>query len=133
MDRHPHRLLLALAAATLWPRVAFACPVCFNGVESPILDSARIGVLAMAGLTVCVLTAFGAWFLRLARLQETDGIAQARTTDLSSNVTSSRLGMRTRSYGRVMTVACPPGGGVERTTDTVASRESPAAASTEMQ
>ena len=57
-----------LGVLLLAPGGAFACPVCFQNVESPLLDAARAGVLAMAGVTLCVLGAFGAWFLRLRRL-----------------------------------------------------------------
>lgn len=55
----------------LLPAAASACPICFDGVESALLDSARIGVLAMGMVTVGVLGAFGTWFLRLARLEST--------------------------------------------------------------
>jgi hypothetical protein len=64
-------------AAVLLPEAAAACPVCFGSVESPLLDSARLGVLAMAGLTLCVLGAFGAWFVRLARLEASAQAAAA--------------------------------------------------------
>ena len=56
-------------AAVLLPESAAACPICFGNVESPMLDSARLGVLVMAAVTVCVLAAFGTWFVRLARLE----------------------------------------------------------------
>ena len=69
MALHLHRLLLGLAAVLLLPSAAAACPICFGAVESPLLDSARLGVLAMAGVTIGVLGAFGAWFLRLAKLE----------------------------------------------------------------
>ena len=69
MDLHLRRLLPVLAVGVLLPETVAACPICFGSAESPLLDSARLGVLAMAGLTVCVLGAFGAWFLRLARLE----------------------------------------------------------------
>lgn len=46
-----------------------ACSICFDGVESPLLDAARLGVLTMAGATVIVLGALGRWFVRLARLE----------------------------------------------------------------
>ena len=69
MDLRLHRLLPAVAALVLLPGSVEACPICFGGVDSPLLDSARLGVLAMAGLTVCVLGIFGAWFVRLARLE----------------------------------------------------------------
>ena len=66
---HLRLLLPALALAVLLvPEAVEACPVCFQGVESPLLDSARAGVIAMAVVLVGVLGAFGRWFVRLARL-----------------------------------------------------------------
>lgn len=53
-----------------------ACTICLNNVDSPLLDGARIGVLTMGAVTMCVLGAFAGWFVRLARLsaaQEHDG------------------------------------------------------------
>ena len=47
--------------------VLVACAICFGETDSPLLDAARAGVLTMAGLTVCVLGAFGRWFIALAR------------------------------------------------------------------
>ena len=61
-------LVLVLIAAVTEP--AHACPVCFQNVESPLLDAARLGVLAMVAVTTGVLAAFGRWFLRLRRLQK---------------------------------------------------------------
>ena len=69
MDLRLHRLLPAVAAVLLVPTAATACPICFGATESPLLDSARLGVLAMAGVTAGVLGAFAAWFLRLAKLE----------------------------------------------------------------
>lgn len=69
MDLRLHRLLLALGAVLLLPEAAAACPICFGPTESHLIDSARLGVLAMAALTVCVLGVFAAWFLRLAKLE----------------------------------------------------------------
>lgn len=54
---------------TLGPGEALACPVCFQGVDSPLLDSARAGVLAMAAVLVGVLGLFARWFVRLARFE----------------------------------------------------------------
>jgi hypothetical protein len=67
MDLRFRRLLPAVAILVLLPEVAAACPICFGSTESALLDGARLGVLIMAGVTVCVLGAFGAWFVRLAR------------------------------------------------------------------
>ena len=63
------RSLLLVVAIVLVPDLAQACPVCFQGVDSPLLDSARAGVLAMAIVLAGVLGAFGRWFVRLARLE----------------------------------------------------------------
>ena len=69
MGAHLRRLLFALAALPVFGGTAYACPVCFQAVESPLLDAARLGVLAMITVVVAVLCAFGTWFIRLARLQ----------------------------------------------------------------
>lgn len=61
-------IALLFVAALLLPAVADACPICFGAVHSSLLDSARAGVLVMVVITVSVLGAFGAWFLRLRRL-----------------------------------------------------------------
>jgi hypothetical protein len=63
------RGLLPALAILLVPEAAEACPVCFQGVESPLLDAARAGVITMALVLVGVLGAFGRWFVRLARLE----------------------------------------------------------------
>jgi hypothetical protein len=63
------RRVLSVLTFLLAPATADACPVCFGGIESPLLDGARLGVLALALVTVCVLGAFAAWFRRLARLE----------------------------------------------------------------
>jgi hypothetical protein len=63
------RSLLLVLGIIIVPEVAQACPVCFQEVDSPLLDSARAGVLAMAVVLAGVLGAFGRWFVRLARLE----------------------------------------------------------------
>jgi hypothetical protein len=60
---------VAFASAVLIPRLAAACPICFGGVDSGLLDGARAGVLAMAAVTVGVLAAFARWFLKLRQRQ----------------------------------------------------------------
>ena len=62
------RSVLFVLAMLSVPAVADACPVCFQGVDSPLLDSARAGVLVMALVLAGVLGAFARWFVRLARL-----------------------------------------------------------------
>jgi hypothetical protein len=44
-----------------------ACTVCFGAADGPLLTSARLGVLVMAGITVAMLAAFGVFFIRIAR------------------------------------------------------------------
>lgn len=63
------RISAIASAALVLPRTAAACSVCFTGVESPLLDSARMGVLAMAVVLVGVLSAFAVWFRKLAALE----------------------------------------------------------------
>lgn len=63
------RTVLTLVGAVLLPRLAEACPICFGGGDSGLLDGARAGVLAMAGVTVGVLAALARWFLKLRQLQ----------------------------------------------------------------
>ena len=70
MDPRIRRLLLAVAILMLLPRDAAACPICLGAVESPLVDAARLGVIAMVTVTLSVLGAFGAWFVRLARRDE---------------------------------------------------------------
>jgi hypothetical protein len=67
MDPRLHRFLPAVAILALLPRDAAACPICLGAVDSPLLDAARLGVIAMVTVTLGVLGAFGAWFVRLAR------------------------------------------------------------------
>ena len=72
------RGLLLVLAILFVPDVADACPVCFQGVDSPLLDSARAGVLAMAVVLAGVLAAFGRWFVRLARLESKSVLEEER-------------------------------------------------------
>lgn len=67
MDLRLHRLLLAVAILVLLPGDSAACPICLGAADSPLLDAARLGVIAMVTVTLCVLGAFGAWFVRLAK------------------------------------------------------------------
>jgi hypothetical protein len=61
-------IAVVLLAILLHPVPAMACPVCFQNVESEMLDAARLGVLALVAVTVGMLVAFGRWFLKLRRL-----------------------------------------------------------------
>jgi hypothetical protein len=55
------------------PDVILSCRICFANADSPLLDAARLGVLVMGGVTLCVLGAFARWFAKLARLSNQTG------------------------------------------------------------
>ena len=61
-------LTVAIVLVVSDVRSVEACPVCFGGDASPLLDAARLGVLTLALVTVGVLGAFARWFLRLRAL-----------------------------------------------------------------
>ena len=76
MTRLRASIALVVLAVLLAPAAVHACPVCFGAADSPLLDSARLGVLAMVAVTLVVLGAFAAFFLRLRRLAVTHGEAE---------------------------------------------------------
>ena len=45
----------------------FACPVCFGAEETPMIDGAKLGVLALLAITLVVQGAFLAFFLYLRK------------------------------------------------------------------
>ena len=45
----------------------FACPVCFGAEETPMIDGAKLGVLALLAVTLVVQGAFLAFFLYLRK------------------------------------------------------------------
>jgi hypothetical protein len=59
---------LVPALIVLAPATALACPVCYQAVDSPLLDAAQLGVFALLGVTVGVLVGFAAFFRRLMKL-----------------------------------------------------------------
>ena len=46
-----------------------ACAVCFGASDSLQFKGMQIGILVLLGFTVCILGAFGAFFLYLRRRQ----------------------------------------------------------------
>jgi hypothetical protein len=46
---------------------AFACPVCFGALETPIIDGTKLGILVLLTITLTVQGAFAAFFLYLRR------------------------------------------------------------------
>ena len=57
--------LFVLAA----PRRAMACPVCFGQSDAPLALAMNQGIFFMLVVVVCMLGAFAAFFVRLARRQ----------------------------------------------------------------
>jgi hypothetical protein len=62
-------ILRALVAClvVLAPRAAWACPVCFGQNDSPLASAINLGVIAMLGVVVGVLTAFASFIVYLVR------------------------------------------------------------------
>ena len=46
---------------------AFACPVCFGAEETSMIDGAKLGILALLGITLAVQGAFVGFFLYLRK------------------------------------------------------------------
>lgn len=61
------RLMVATCTATLLPRLAGACPVCFGASDGPMLQGSNMGIFALLVVTLGMLGAFGAFFATLAR------------------------------------------------------------------
>lgn len=61
---------IACAAAIMAaaPSRAWACTSCVGTTDSSLFAGMNLGVLTLAGVTLLVLGAFGAFFVRLARL-----------------------------------------------------------------
>jgi len=62
-------LLAAVMLAV--PRAALACPVCFGQSDSPLAQGTNMGIFFLLGIVVCVLAAFAAFFVYLARRSRT--------------------------------------------------------------
>ena len=55
---------LALASA---PVPALACPVCYGMLEGPLADGTNKAILALLGITGCVLAGFASFIIYLIR------------------------------------------------------------------
>lgn len=55
---------LALASA---PAPALACPVCYGMLEGPLADGTNKAILALLGVTACVLAGFATFFIYLIK------------------------------------------------------------------
>ena len=62
------RVLMTAAAVVIGGHSnVFACPVCFGAEETPMIDGAKLGVLALLGITLVVQGGFLAFFLYLRK------------------------------------------------------------------
>ena len=61
--------ILTIAAALLigGSSSAFACPVCFGAEETSMIDGAKLGILALLGITLAVQGGFVGFFLYLRK------------------------------------------------------------------
>jgi hypothetical protein len=64
-----HVLLTALMLTV--PRIALACPVCFGQSDSPMAQGVNMGIFFLLGVVGCVLAAFAAFMVYLARRSRT--------------------------------------------------------------
>jgi hypothetical protein len=60
---------LTTAAAVLigGSSTVLACPVCFGAAESPLIDGAKLGVVALVAVTLAVQLGFVSFFLYLRK------------------------------------------------------------------
>jgi hypothetical protein len=63
------RQILTTAAAVLigGSSTVLACPVCFGAAESPLIDGAKLGVVALVAVTLAVQLGFVSFFLYLRK------------------------------------------------------------------
>jgi hypothetical protein len=61
--------ILTMAAAIVFggSSSALACPVCFGALETPMIDGAKLGILALLAVTLAVQGAFVGFFLYLRK------------------------------------------------------------------
>jgi hypothetical protein len=61
------RVLMTAAVVMVGHSNVFACPVCFGAEETPMIDGAKLGVLALLAITLAVQGAFLGFFLYLRK------------------------------------------------------------------
>ena len=63
------RRVIATAAAVILggSSTLLACPVCFGADETPLIDGAKLGMLALLGVTLAVQGGFVGFFLYLRK------------------------------------------------------------------
>jgi hypothetical protein len=67
--KHGIRRTLMTAAAVIvgGGTTILACPVCFGAEESPLIDGAKLGVVALVAVTLAVQLGFVSFFLYLRK------------------------------------------------------------------
>ena len=69
-------LMMTAAIAIGGSSSAFACPVCFGALETPMVDGTKLGILVLLAITLAVQGAFVGFFLylrnRAKRIAEID-------------------------------------------------------------
>jgi hypothetical protein len=60
-------LMMAVAVVIGSSSSVFACPVCFGAEETAMIDGAKLGMLALLGVTLAVQGAFAGFFLYLRK------------------------------------------------------------------
>ena len=61
------RVILTAALVLCVPAAAFACPICFQIEDGPVVDGVRAAVGVLMSVTVVVLIGFGAFAVRFVR------------------------------------------------------------------
>ena len=61
------RAILTAALMLCAPAAAFACPVCFQIEDGPVVDGVRAAVGVLMAVTSIVLVGFGAFAVRVVR------------------------------------------------------------------
>ena len=66
-QRIPGAVFIAALIVLGTSSIAFACPSCFGAEETSMIDGARLGIIAMLGITFTVQGGFLGFFLYLRR------------------------------------------------------------------
>lgn len=60
-------VLLSMVMILLGSHTASACPTCYGAADSPMVDGMNMAILAMLGITGCVLAAISSFFIMMRR------------------------------------------------------------------
>lgn len=67
MSRKKLFILAALCGMLLWPEALRACPSCYGAADGAMIQGMNMAILAMLGITGCVLAAISSFFLMMRR------------------------------------------------------------------